>query len=125
MFADTALAARIDRAEGRLVAGIAEAVRARRPETRTLVLPISGGVSVYGGPNSPINKVIGLGFDGPLDLRALEEIEREWHARGEAVRVELLSSRMRPFQWRCRNVGITSRRLERAGAAARQRSRHH
>ena len=51
--------------------------------------PISGGVSVYAGPNSPINKVIGLGFDGPLDLRALEEIEREWHARDEAVRVEL------------------------------------
>jgi GNAT superfamily N-acetyltransferase len=89
MFADAALAARIDRAEGRLVAGIAEAMRARRPGNRTIVLPISGGVSVYGGPNSPVNKVIGLGFDGPIDLDALEQIEREWDARDEAVRVEL------------------------------------
>ena len=89
MFADAALAARIDRAEGRFVASVAEAVGARRTDLRTLILPISGGLSVYGGPNSPMNKVIGLGFDGPIDLEALEQIEREWHARDEAVRIEL------------------------------------
>jgi GNAT superfamily N-acetyltransferase len=89
MFADAALAARIDQAEGRFVAGIAESVRARRPDFRTMIQPISGGMSIYGGPNSPVNKLIGLGFDGPIDLDALEQIEREWHARDEAVRVEL------------------------------------
>ena len=62
---------------------------ARRPDSRTLIQPISGGVSVYAGPNSPVNKLIGLGFDGPIDLDALEQIEREWRARDEAVRVEL------------------------------------
>jgi GNAT superfamily N-acetyltransferase len=89
MFADAALAARIDRAEGRMVAGIAEGVRARRADSRMLVLPISGGLSIYGGQSSPVNKVIGLGFDGPIDLDALGQIEREWRARDEAVRVEL------------------------------------
>jgi GNAT superfamily N-acetyltransferase len=36
-----------------------------------------------------MNKVIGLGFDGPIDLEALEDVEREWQARDEAVRIEL------------------------------------
>lgn len=73
-----------------MVAGVVEGVRARKGgDDRTLILPISGGMSVYGGPNSPMNKVIGLGLDGPIDLETLEEIEREWGARDEAVRVEL------------------------------------
>lgn len=89
MFADAALAARIDRAEGRYVASIAEAVGARRGDSRTLIQPISGGMSIYAGPSSPMNKVIGLGLEGPLDLAALDEIEREWRARDEAVRIEM------------------------------------
>jgi GNAT superfamily N-acetyltransferase len=89
MFADASLAARIDRAEARLSAGVADVIRARRPDFRTIVLPISGGLAVYGGPNSPVNKLIGLGFDGPIDIEALEEIEREWRDRDEPVRVEL------------------------------------
>jgi GNAT superfamily N-acetyltransferase len=89
MFADAALAARIDRTEGRFVASVAEVMRARRADLGTMIQPISGGTSIYAGPNSPMNKVIGLGFDGPIDVEALEGIEREWHARDEAVRIEL------------------------------------
>jgi GNAT superfamily N-acetyltransferase len=89
MFADSALAARIDRAEARLSAGVAEAIHARRPDYRTIVMPLSGGLAVYAAPSSPVNKVIGIGFDGPLDLDALAAIEEEWRARGEAVRFEL------------------------------------
>jgi N-acetylglutamate synthase-like GNAT family acetyltransferase len=89
MFADAALAARIDRAEGRFVASVVEGVGARRTDLRTLIQPVSGGLSVYAGSNSPMNKVIGLGFDGPIDLEPLEAIEREWRARDEAVRIEL------------------------------------
>jgi GNAT superfamily N-acetyltransferase len=83
------LAARIDRAEARLSEGVAEVVRARRGDYRSIVMPISGGVGVYAAPGSPFNKLIGLGFDGPLDLAAIEAIEREWRERDEAVRVEL------------------------------------
>jgi GNAT superfamily N-acetyltransferase len=89
MFADAALAARIDRAEGRYVASIAEAVSARRGDSHTLIQPISGGMSIYAGPSSPMNKVIGLGLDGPIEIQALEDVEREWRARDEAVRIEL------------------------------------
>ena len=83
MFTDSALAARIDRSEARLCAEMAG-----RTDTH-LVLPISGGQAVYAGPRAPMNKLIGLGFDQPLDLAALAAIEEEWRRRQEPVRVEL------------------------------------
>ena len=89
MFADRVLAARIDRAEAHLCADIAAAAQAQHPDRATLAVPISGGLAVYAGPSSPTNKVIGLGFDGPLDLLALDEIEARWRERGEPVRIEL------------------------------------
>jgi len=89
MFADAALAARIDRAEGRMCAQFADSIRISKPKSAPLVLPISGGQAVYVGPSSPINKVIGLCLDAGLDLAALERIEREWSGRGEPVRIEM------------------------------------
>src|SRR5687768_4818475 len=89
MFADAALAARIDRAEARMCVHIAESIPASKSESTPLVLPIGGGQAVYVSPSSPVNKVIGLGFDADLDLGELERIEREWGDRGEPVRVEM------------------------------------
>jgi GNAT superfamily N-acetyltransferase len=89
MFADAALAARIDRAEARMCAHIADSIRVSKPESAPSILPISGGQAVYVGPSSPVNKVIGLGFDADLDVAELERIEREWGARSEPVRIEL------------------------------------
>jgi GNAT superfamily N-acetyltransferase len=89
MFADAQLGARIDRAEARMCAEIADFLRATKPELAPFVLPISGGHAIYVGPSSPVNKVIGLGFDTTLDLEALDRIERAWSGRGEPVRIEL------------------------------------
>jgi len=89
MFADTALAARIDRAEGRLCAEIAAFVAGSQPHPGCSVIPISGGLAVYISPSSPVNKVIGLALDTDLDLEALERIETEWRNRNEPVRIEL------------------------------------
>jgi ribosomal protein S18 acetylase RimI-like enzyme len=89
MFADSTLAARIDRAESRLTSGAAEARRDAGLQKRVVIMPIAGGMAVYAGPAAPMNKLIGLGFDGPLDLSVLNEVEREWRDRAEPVRVEL------------------------------------
>jgi ribosomal protein S18 acetylase RimI-like enzyme len=89
MFADVALAARIDRAEGRLCAAFARVAERARPGSRVLTLPLAGGLAVYAGPGAPMNKVIGLGLGDALDEGALAAVEAEWAVRGEAVRVEL------------------------------------
>lgn len=89
MFADATLAARIDRAESRLTSGAAEAIRNAGLQKRVIVLPIAGGQAVYAGPSAPMTKLIGLGFEGPLDVSVLNEVEREWRDRAEPVRVEL------------------------------------
>jgi len=89
MFVATDLAAQIDCAEGRLCSGTAAAIAKLRPEYRTLVLPIAGGEAVFVHAQSPLNKVIGLGFDGPLKSNEFDRLETEWRSRGEPVRVEL------------------------------------
>jgi hypothetical protein len=89
MFADVTLAARIDKAESRLTSVAAEAIRDAGLQKRVIVIPIAGGQAVYAGPSAPMNKLIGLGFDGPLDLPVLREVEREWRDRAEPVRVEI------------------------------------
>jgi GNAT superfamily N-acetyltransferase len=85
MFADAALGARIDRAEGRLVARLAMASSAGN----SFVLPIDGGLAIFVGPRSPMNKVIGFGFDGAFDPHELTVIEERWAEQGEPVRIEL------------------------------------
>jgi GNAT superfamily N-acetyltransferase len=88
MFIPSSLAALIDRSEARLCADWAAGVEARGGPGG-IVQPIGGGLAVYVAPSSPVNKVIGLGFDGPLDEAALEEVERLWRERNEPVRVEM------------------------------------
>ncbi len=88
MFADSVLGARIDRAEGGLCSRLAASSRTHA-RGGAVVLPIGGGVAIYARPRSPMNKVIGLGFDQPLDAAALTEIENRWRERDEPVRIEL------------------------------------
>jgi len=88
MFADAALAARIDRTEARLCARLVMAAPAHSTGG-PFVLPLDGGLALFAGPRSPMNKVIGFGFDGELDLQELAAIEERWAERGEPVRIEL------------------------------------
>jgi hypothetical protein len=89
MFADAALAAEIDRAEGRLCAEISDGAALRRPAARPLVKALAGGVVAYAGPGAPSNKAIGVGLGEPLEEGALTAIEAEWRDRKEPMRIEL------------------------------------
>lgn len=62
-FATPDLAARLDRAEGRLCAGLARAAAAEHPSWHSTVIDLAGGVAVFAGPGSPVNKMIGVGFE--------------------------------------------------------------
>jgi GNAT superfamily N-acetyltransferase len=83
LFCDTALAARIEQAEVRLIAKAAEASPAG------FVKPIAGGLASLARPGSPFNKVAGLGFGGVPSAAALVEIEDAFAARGAPVQIEL------------------------------------
>jgi ribosomal protein S18 acetylase RimI-like enzyme len=103
LFCDTALAARIERAEARLMAAASEAAHRRAaggavtgaaggsgaPGPAGFVTPIAGGVASFAEDGSPFNKVAGLGFGGVPGPGELEEIERAFAACGAPVQIEL------------------------------------
>ena len=88
LFADTTLAARLERAECRLLADCAAAAR-RRPDSRAFVQELAGGVATYTGPDSPFNKLAGLGFADTFDEAGLAGVERAFTERGAPVQAEV------------------------------------
>ncbi len=89
MFADTLLATRIEAGAGRMVVDCAEAIARRRPQAGVIVRRFSGGVAAHTGPDSPLNKVVGLGFGGELNVGELAEFERVCAQRKTPVLVEV------------------------------------
>src|SRR4029453_2733152 len=89
MFADLALARRIDEAEASLSSDIAELIIARGSVPGAFNQEFAGGVAVCGGPASPVTKVIGAGFDGVPTDEAFDELERKFFALGAGVRAEV------------------------------------
>ena len=87
IFADAALARRIETAECGLSRAIVQAAVDRGADA--LSIPIGGGAAVFTGTGSPINKVIGMGFDGTPDEEAWEIVERQFAGKQCPVRVEL------------------------------------
>jgi len=123
MFIDATTAARIDRAEAELSISIAGSVREAGLGSAQ-VWDLGGGAAVLVRPGSPINKVIGVGFAGPLDEHVLAEVEAVWHRQGEPVRVELASVAAAEA---ARGPGRPARRAatQRRPGRLRARGRHH
>jgi GNAT superfamily N-acetyltransferase len=91
LFCDIPLAARIERAEVELITAWNDATQRRRGGTACFAIPIAGGVASYAEPDSPINKVAGLGFAGPPTPADLDTIERAYAERGAPVQAEVAS----------------------------------
>jgi len=89
MFANTTLAARIERAEAALSADIAISVIAGARTPDAFVEVVGGGVAVFSGPGSPINKVIGVGFADPPNAERLAAIELRFASYGCGVQIEI------------------------------------
>jgi ribosomal protein S18 acetylase RimI-like enzyme len=89
LFCDTALAGRLERAEAQFIAACNEAARHREPAG--FAIPIAGGVASYAEPDSPLNKVAGLGFAGLPGAADLDTIERAFAAQRAPVQAEVAS----------------------------------
>jgi ribosomal protein S18 acetylase RimI-like enzyme len=83
LFCDQELAARIERAEADFMARCAEAARGR---AKGFVMPVAGGAATFAEPESPFNKVAGLGFAG---LPELAEVEQAFAEHECPVQIEL------------------------------------
>ena len=88
MFVSTDLAAKIERAEARLSVSIGRAFDARG-HAGVFVEHIGTGAAVYTGPSSPINKMIGVGFDGPVEDEVLAGVEARFRARQAPLQAEV------------------------------------
>lgn len=89
LFAGTDLAARIERVERSLIEEGARAAAQREP--RMLLLPIGSGSAVWAGPNSPLDKVVGVGMGDDVDDSALDAVEAAYAERDAPVQFEVSS----------------------------------
>jgi GNAT superfamily N-acetyltransferase len=87
LFADRELARRVEAAESHLSRAVVDAVHARGGDA--FALPIGGGVAVFTGVGSAVNKVIGVGFDDVPADAVWDEVERKYAERHCQVRVEI------------------------------------
>ena len=88
LFCDIALARRIERAETALIADTSRATQDRTGVDGFLI-PIAGGMASFAEPDSPFNKVVGLGFGGVPGAGELEVVEKAFADRGAPTQVEL------------------------------------
>jgi len=85
LFADAALARRIE---------AAEAANARGCSTRTdggppAVLEVAGGCAIFVGVDSPLTHAVGIGLNGPVSPADLDELETFFRTRGAGVSLDL------------------------------------
>lgn len=83
LFASLELVLRIERAEAHALRTILDACAG---DTRAV--SIGGGLALYRGPGSPLNKVLGVGFE-QVDEHALAQVEKLYLERGSPVQVEV------------------------------------
>lgn len=88
VFVDDAIAARVEKAETELIAAASRAT-GERFGVVDFQLPLRGGCATYAGPDSPYNKVVGVGFDGVPDDAELTEVERRYAEVGAPVSFEV------------------------------------
>ncbi|MFZ5827619.1 MAG: GNAT family N-acetyltransferase [Bacillota bacterium] len=88
LFADAALARRLELNKSTAAVEYARAQERLRPGT-TAVLPIAGGNAVFVGTTSPISRVMGLGMQEPLTAGDLDTVEEFFRDHGLAPRLEL------------------------------------
>ena len=88
-FADHALAARLEAAEGAASCGFVDARARIAPETGAGWREVNGAWAIYDRPGSPLTQTIGLGMAAPVDDNTLVGLERFFRERGAASEHEV------------------------------------
>jgi len=87
LISDLTLARRIELAEARLCTDVA--ANRLLAGNDAVVCRVDSGFAVYCGPGSPLNKLLAVGLDGPLDEDALAVAEHQFAERHAPVQAEI------------------------------------
>jgi hypothetical protein len=89
VFADLALARRLEAADAQGYVEYVEALRQLRPDSDAAVVPVGGGLAAFAGVTSPLSRTIGLGLGDPVLACELDLVESFYRYRGAVSRVEV------------------------------------
>jgi GNAT superfamily N-acetyltransferase len=87
VFADAALARRIEGVVARMGADCARALARLRPDSGATAMAIAGGIAAFAGAGSPLTQAQGLGLDAPVSDADLERIEAFYFERDSPAQV--------------------------------------
>jgi hypothetical protein len=85
IFADSALARRLERAEARSNADFVEARARAFPESGAEWIEVAGAYAMFDGPKSPLTQSFGLGLFDEVTEAHLEKLESFFSERGASV----------------------------------------
>ena len=88
-FVDQALARRLESAEEVPQVKYAEMYQRVRPEISAAVEPVCGGHMIFAGVGSPIGRVTGAGFNGPVTAAELYRIEEFYRTHRAPSQVDV------------------------------------
>lgn len=86
---DLELARSVEGFSARVMAQLVQTLARRNPAGGATFLALGRVVAPFAGTGSPLNEVIGLGLDGPVEEKTLLAIEAFYQARQTAVRIQL------------------------------------
>jgi hypothetical protein len=89
MFIDPTAALRIERAEAAATRDTASGLAGSHRAPRAFARELGPGVAAYVRAGSPLNKLIGVGIDGPLDESGLAAVEAAYRELNEPLRAEI------------------------------------
>ena len=89
MFADLALARRLEGFESQSTMEYAQAQAVLHPEIGALAVAIAGGQMAFAGVDSPLSRAVGLGLSGPVTAEELDSVKEFYRSRGAPVQIDL------------------------------------
>lgn len=89
LFADLALAQRLERNEALNIADCALVLQRQEPDTAARVLSVADGYAIFTRPDFPINRAAALGLTTPVSADELDTVEEFYRGYGLPARIDL------------------------------------
>lgn len=89
LFADLALARRLELHEGYGIANSTHMLARLQPEVGSTFEQVAGAYAIFAGRESPISRTIGLGINGAVSVADVERVEEFYRSRQAASQIDL------------------------------------